>query len=175
MPRVPINMGIISRSIPPACTGATVGRGSAPRRGRARTAHGNQRRRSGSARRHVFDLRKRLRDLRAAAFHFPRGELGCRSRAGQRHRVQRLRCVGLAGGAQKRYDGVDYTPPTALVVGAEGKGLRRLVRERCDWVVSIPMNGHVQSLNVSVALGIVLFEAVRQRQKGTERVGRVGS
>src|SRR5207247_5360205 len=79
--------------------------------------------------------------------------------------------VGLAGDAQKRYDRVDYTAPTAVVVGAEGTGLRRLVRERCDWVVSIPMNGHVQSLNVSVALGIVLFEAVRQRQKGTERVG----
>ena len=83
--------------------------------------------------------------------------------------------VGLAGGAQKRYDRVDYTPPTALVVGAEGKGLRRLVRERCDWLVSIPMEGHVQNLNVSVALGIELFEVVRQRQKGTGAVGEVGS
>ena len=83
--------------------------------------------------------------------------------------------VGRAGDAQKSYDRVDYTSPTALVVGAEGKGLRRLVRERCDWLVSIPMGGHVQSLNVSVALGIVLFEAVRQRQKGTGGVGAVGS
>jgi 23S rRNA (guanosine2251-2'-O)-methyltransferase len=83
--------------------------------------------------------------------------------------------VGLAGDAQERYDRVDYTPPTALVVGGEGKGLRRLVRERCDWLVSIPMEGHVQSLNVSVALGIVLFEAVRQRRKGTGGVGAVGS
>jgi len=71
--------------------------------------------------------------------------------------------VGLAGDAGKRYDEIDYTLPTALVVGAEGAGLRRLVRERCDWLVSIPMQGHVQSLNVSVATGIVLFEAVRQR------------
>ena len=71
--------------------------------------------------------------------------------------------VGLAGDAGKRYDEIDYTLPTALVVGAEGAGLRRLVRERCDWVVSIPMQGHVQSLNVSVATGVVLFEAVRQR------------
>jgi len=71
--------------------------------------------------------------------------------------------VGLAGDAQKRYDEIDYTLPTALVVGAEGAGLRRLVRERCDWLVSIPMQGHVQSLNVSVATGVVLFEAVRQR------------
>jgi 23S rRNA (guanosine2251-2'-O)-methyltransferase len=72
--------------------------------------------------------------------------------------------VGLAGDATKRYDQIDYTVPTALVVGAEGTGLRRLVRERCDWLVSIPMSGHVQSLNVSVATGVVLFEAVRQRR-----------
>src|ERR1043166_4166643 len=71
--------------------------------------------------------------------------------------------VGLAGDASKRYDQIDYTLPTALVVGAEGAGLRRLVRERCDWLVSIPMQGHVQSLNVSVATGVVLFEAVRER------------
>ena len=73
--------------------------------------------------------------------------------------------VGLAGDAPKRYDDIDYTLPTALVVGAEGTGLRRLVRERCDWLVSIPMQGHVESLNVSVATGIALFEALRQRRK----------
>jgi 23S rRNA (guanosine2251-2'-O)-methyltransferase len=75
--------------------------------------------------------------------------------------------VGLAGDSPTRYDEIDYTLPTALVVGSEGTGLRRLVRERCDWVVSIPMRGHVESLNVSVATGIVLFEAVRQRQKAS--------
>jgi 23S rRNA (guanosine2251-2'-O)-methyltransferase len=72
--------------------------------------------------------------------------------------------VGLAGDVAKRYDEIDLTLATALVVGAEGVGLRRLVRERCDWVVSIPMLGHVQSLNVSVATGIALFEATRQRR-----------
>jgi 23S rRNA (guanosine2251-2'-O)-methyltransferase len=73
--------------------------------------------------------------------------------------------VGLTGDAPKRYDEVDLTQPTALVVGGEGTGLRRLVRERCDWLVSLPMSGHVQSLNVSVATGIALFEAVRQRAR----------
>ena len=72
--------------------------------------------------------------------------------------------VGLAGDAPKRYDEVDLTVPTAVVGGAEGAGLRRLVRERCDWLVSIPMQGHVESLNVSVATGIALFEAIRQRR-----------
>jgi 23S rRNA (guanosine2251-2'-O)-methyltransferase len=72
--------------------------------------------------------------------------------------------VGLVGDAPTRYDEVDLTLPTAVVVGAEGTGLRRLVRERCDWRVSIPMQGHVQSLNVSVATGIALFEAIRQRR-----------
>jgi 23S rRNA (guanosine2251-2'-O)-methyltransferase len=72
--------------------------------------------------------------------------------------------VGLAGDAPQAYDTLDLTQPTALVVGAEGIGLRRLVRERCDWLVSIPMHGHVQSLNVSVATGIALFEAIRQRR-----------
>lgn len=71
--------------------------------------------------------------------------------------------VGLAGDAPRRYDEIDLTVPTAIVLGAEGTGLRRLVRDRCDWLASIPMSGHVQSLNVSVAAGIALFEAVRQR------------
>ena len=71
--------------------------------------------------------------------------------------------VGLAADAPTHYDAIDLTLPSALVVGSEGTGLRRLVRERCDWLVSIPMQGHVRSLNVSVATGIVLFEAVRQR------------
>ena len=78
--------------------------------------------------------------------------------------------VGLAGDAQKRYDEIDLTVPTAFVVGAEGTGLRRLVRESCDWLVSIPMLGHVDSLNVSVATGIVLFEALRQRGAAPNRV-----
>jgi len=72
--------------------------------------------------------------------------------------------VGLATDSTAQYDRLDLTLPTAFVLGAEHGGLRRLVRERCDWVVSIPIRGHVQSLNVAVAAGVVLYEAIRQRQ-----------
>jgi 23S rRNA (guanosine2251-2'-O)-methyltransferase len=73
--------------------------------------------------------------------------------------------IGLDASASESYDEVDYTLPTALVVGAEGTGLRRLVRETCDRVVRFPMAGEVGSLNVSVATGVALFEAARQRRR----------
>jgi 23S rRNA (guanosine2251-2'-O)-methyltransferase len=73
--------------------------------------------------------------------------------------------VGLAGNAAEPYDAVDLTLPTAIAVGGEGEGLRRLTRDRCDRLVRIPMAGTVESLNVSVAAGIVLFEAARQRRE----------
>lgn len=72
--------------------------------------------------------------------------------------------IGLAGDAAESYTDVDWTAPSAVVLGAEGTGLRRLVRERCDRLVRLPMLGSVESLNVSVAAGVVLYEAVRQRQ-----------
>ena len=79
--------------------------------------------------------------------------------------------IGLAGDADEGYTDVDWTLPSALVLGAEGAGMRRLVRETCDRVVRIPMRGAVDSLNVSVAAGVVLYEAVRQREDGAVRQG----
>jgi 23S rRNA (guanosine2251-2'-O)-methyltransferase len=73
--------------------------------------------------------------------------------------------VGLDEEGEKRYTEVDYTPPTGIVMGGEGKGLHELTRKRCDFVVSLPTSGPVKSLNVSVAAGVLLFEAVRQRNK----------
>jgi 23S rRNA (guanosine2251-2'-O)-methyltransferase len=80
--------------------------------------------------------------------------------------------VGLDGGEPASYYQVDFTVPTAIVLGSEGTGLRRLVRERCDRLASIPMLGSVGSLNVSVAAGVALFEAVRQRRERENRVGK---
>ena len=71
--------------------------------------------------------------------------------------------IGLAGDADEPYTDVDWTLPSAIVLGGEGTGLRRLVTERCDRLVRIPMLGAVDSLNVSVAAGVVLYEVVRQR------------
>lgn len=71
--------------------------------------------------------------------------------------------AGLAGEASSPLHGKDLTGALAIVAGAEGEGLRRLTREHCDYLVRIPMSGHVESLNVSVSVGVALFEAVRQR------------
>lgn len=71
--------------------------------------------------------------------------------------------VGTDGAAEATLFGTDLRLPVGLVLGAEGRGLRRLTRERCDTLVSLPMLGAVESLNVSVAAGICLYEAVRQR------------
>jgi 23S rRNA (guanosine2251-2'-O)-methyltransferase len=71
--------------------------------------------------------------------------------------------VGTADDAPQSLYDIDLTGPLAIVMGAEGTGLRRLTREACDFLVRIPMAGAVECLNVSVAAGVCLFEAVRQR------------
>lgn len=73
--------------------------------------------------------------------------------------------TGLDEHANQDYTQVDMTGRMALVLGGEGKGLHELTRKRCDYLVAIPTTGPVRSLNVSVAAGVVLFEAVRQRRK----------
>ncbi len=73
--------------------------------------------------------------------------------------------TGLAGEAEQTLFELDLKGPLALVMGAEGSGLRRLTREHCDFLARIPMSGTVESLNVSVAAGICLYEAVRQRRQ----------
>jgi 23S rRNA (guanosine2251-2'-O)-methyltransferase len=71
--------------------------------------------------------------------------------------------TGLAGDTETSVYEVDFRGPVALVLGSEGEGMRRLTRELCDFVAKIPMPGSMESLNVSVATGVVLFEVLRQR------------
>jgi 23S rRNA (guanosine2251-2'-O)-methyltransferase len=101
-----------------------------------------------------------------AVHHVPVVDVVNIARALEDLKARHVWTVGLDAGAELHYDDIDLTLPTAVVVGAEGSGLRRLVRERCDRLVSIPMRGRLGSLNVSVAAAVVLFEAVRQRNRG---------
>lgn len=73
--------------------------------------------------------------------------------------------VGLDASGERSFTAVDYTTAIALVVGNEGRGIRRLVREHCDHLVHIPLLGKISSLNASVAGGLVMYEVVRQRRK----------
>ena len=72
--------------------------------------------------------------------------------------------VGTSERAEKSIHDLDLKGPLALVMGAEGKGMRRLTEENCDFLAKIPMAGKVECLNVSVATGVCLYEAVRQRR-----------
>ncbi len=82
---------------------------------------------------------------------------------------RRIWVVGTSGDAKMDYTEWDWTQPSALVLGGEGSGLHRLVAENCDVLVKIPMYGKIESLNVSVAAGVVLFEARRQRDVKSEK------
>jgi len=78
---------------------------------------------------------------------------------------QNVWVIGLAGEAKMEYYAADLSGPLALVVGNEGKGISRLVREHCDLLIKLPMRGHINSLNAAVAGSIALYEALRQREQ----------
>lgn len=74
--------------------------------------------------------------------------------------------VGTDMENSRYYDEIDYRTPTALVIGSEGFGMSNLVKKNCDFIAKIPMNGKINSLNASVAAGIMIYEVVRQRKTG---------
>jgi len=78
--------------------------------------------------------------------------------------AQELWVIGLDGDVKTSIYDINFIDPTVIVMGTEGKGLRQLIKKTCDQLVTIPMIGNVESLNVSVAAGIALFEGRRQRQ-----------
>jgi len=78
-------------------------------------------------------------------------------------KAQGVWLAGLAGDAAEDFYRLDLNGPLAIVMGSEGEGMRRLTRESCDYLAHIPMRGSIESLNVSVATGVALFEALRQR------------
>jgi 23S rRNA (guanosine2251-2'-O)-methyltransferase len=104
-----------------------------------------------------------------ALAHLPVARVTNLSRAMEEMKEAGYWLVGLDERAEKLYTEVDFKIPVGIVLGGEGKGLHALVRERCDFLVSIPTTGPVRALNVSVAAGVVLFEVVRQRGKQPQR------
>lgn len=100
-----------------------------------------------------------------ASLHLPAARVTNTARALDELRSRGVWIIGTAMQAPKSYEEVDYTGAIAIVVGNEGKGIRRLVQEKCDFLVRIPLYGKVGSLNASVAGGLVLYEAARGRNK----------
>ncbi len=105
-----------------------------------------------------------------ALAHLPVGRVTNLPRAMEELKEAGYWLIGLDEDAEKSYTEADYTAPVGIVLGGEGKGLHNLTRKRCDFVVSLPTTGPVRTLNVSVAAGVVLFEAVRQRRDPSRHV-----
>jgi len=103
-----------------------------------------------------------------ASEHLPVARVVNLARAIERLKEAGCWLVGLDERAEKDFTQVDYRGPVGLVLGGEGKGLHEHVRAKCDFVVSIPTTGVIRSLNVSVAAGVVLYEALRQRRATKE-------
>jgi len=114
--------------------------------------------------RHSVGLTETVNRASAGALeHVKVARVGNLSQAVEAMKARGLWVIGFDAAGGQRWDAVDYKRPVALVLGGEDRGIRRLVREHCDELVSIPLFGHVTSLNVSVAAGIALFEVIRQR------------
>lgn len=106
-----------------------------------------------------------LRASAGALEHLPVARVKNLARAMEQVKEAGYWLVGLDERAARNYTEADFRGSVGIVLGSEGEGLHELTRKRCDFLVSIPTTGPVRSLNVSVAAGVVLFEAVRQRQK----------
>jgi 23S rRNA (guanosine2251-2'-O)-methyltransferase len=100
-----------------------------------------------------------------AAFHMPIGQVNNLATAMEEMKHAGLWLVGCDASGDKNFDGFEASLPLGLVLGGEGKGLHRLVREKCDFLVRIPMRGKVSSLNVATAAAVIFYEVVRQRSK----------
>ena len=106
-----------------------------------------------------------MRASAGALEHIKVSRVGNLNRAVENLKENGLTIVGLDAAGDSEYSQIDFTGPALIVVGSEGKGLSRLMRDNCDHVASIPMAGQISSLNVSVSAAIVLYEAFNQRSK----------
>lgn len=121
-------------------------------------------------RRHAAGLTSAVAKTSAGAIeHVPVARVPNLSQAIQELKTAGLWMIGLEMDGPERFDAVEYTGPTAVVIGSEATGLRPLVRRGCDTVVRIPISGHTGSLNAAVAAGLLLYEVFRQRQAGQKR------
>src|SRR6266849_4755493 len=102
-----------------------------------------------------------------ASEHLPIAKVTNIARTVEELKAKNLWIVGLDERGKQNYDALDYHMDCAIVLGSEGNGVHDLVAKKCDCLVSIPMLGKVPSLNVSVAAGVMLYEVVRQRKKGS--------
>jgi 23S rRNA (guanosine2251-2'-O)-methyltransferase len=105
-----------------------------------------------------------LKASAGAAEHLPIARVTNINRTLEDLKERNIWTIGLDERAKQSYDEIDYNMDCALVLGAEGSGLHEMVRKKCDFLISIPMQGQVSSLNVSVAAGVVMYEVQRQRR-----------
>ncbi len=105
-----------------------------------------------------------LKASAGAAEHLPVARVTNINRTLEDLKERNIWTIGLDERAKQSYDEIDYNMDCAIVLGAEGSGLHEMVRKKCDFLISIPMQGHVSSLNVSVAAAVVMYEVLRQRR-----------